>query len=521
MRLKPPSRARPILLALLILVSWAISNPLAHASNYVGYTQATNQAGVCPSTCIQASSTTNVLGLAVQSPLTGQLTSVSFLTANAVPSKVAILTFPVGTTPAFTTYSCGVTCQLANAGQTFTLADLEGLSGLSANTFTTVSLAMPVTVAVNQWIAIDFMATQTTTAIIWLCGQTCTNNQLIDVGFALGSTTPSIGSTFASETNDACSCIVGGTFQPSASGGGTVTVTQCYGNCGSPPITLVNTNSTHAIAFNQTLTLLYEFQSNLNGFLVNVTTNIARSYTNGETTALAVYTIASCPAGANPFTPQCPGLLQYNQGASIFNPSKGRFSSVLSSSQAGVPVSNGQWVGIAVTAQYTGLDLNDTNTSVNLFQTSEGRNPPSIQQASLFGSSKLGMWAWIVGNVVTAGPPTTPPLSCSGAGLDCILTDAVNSFCTVVTTSCQTGAGLFLVFILTIVSVGVFAFIMSEISPNINLGRIGLGEIGLMFFLAWFGIFGSLSLIAAWMLILVFFIVSWLFLGRLRGTGPI
>jgi hypothetical protein len=57
--------------------------------------------------------------------------------------------------------------------------------------------------------------------------------------------------------------------------GTTVTTTQCYGNCGNPAVTIANTNSTHTINFNQTITLLYEFQSNLNGFVQNYTLNYA------------------------------------------------------------------------------------------------------------------------------------------------------------------------------------------------------------------------------------------------------
>src|SRR4029077_11415710 len=65
------------------------------------------------------------------------------------------------------------------------------------------------------------------------------------------------------------------------------TVTQCYGNCGSPAVTLVNTNSSHSINFNQSITLFYEFQSNLNGFLNNITISFGKSYSNSLTAYLA------------------------------------------------------------------------------------------------------------------------------------------------------------------------------------------------------------------------------------------
>ncbi|HZY47488.1 MAG TPA: hypothetical protein VFE96_06790, partial [Candidatus Bathyarchaeia archaeon] len=146
--------------------------------------------------------------------------------------------------------------------------------------------------------------------------------------------------------------LLGTTTNPST------TITQCFGNCGSPAITLANTNSTHTTNFNQSITLLYEFQSSLNGYLLNVTTNVAKSYKaipNGP--SFGVYLVTSCPIGQSPFTPQCPGVLSTQSGAqNFFSPAKGRasFSGLL------IPVSNGQWIGIAMTAFFSGFDVNDT-----------------------------------------------------------------------------------------------------------------------------------------------------------------
>src|SRR5690242_7246848 len=69
------------------------------------------------------------------------------------------------------------------------------------------------------------------------------------------------------------------------------TQTACFGNCGNPAVTLANTNSTHTVNFNQSITLFYQFQSNLNGQVLNITTNVAKSYNNGNSLILGVYTI--------------------------------------------------------------------------------------------------------------------------------------------------------------------------------------------------------------------------------------
>ena len=92
-------------------------------------------------------------------------------------------------------------------------------------------------------------------------------------------------------------------------------VDKCFGNCGAPAVTLANTNSTHTTNFNQSITLFYIVQSTLNGFVENVTTQIARSYTNGQTVAIGLYTVDPvCTASNNPFTPQCPGFLVQQRG---------------------------------------------------------------------------------------------------------------------------------------------------------------------------------------------------------------
>jgi len=302
----------------------------------------------------------------------------------------------------------------------------------------------------------------------------------------------------------------------SASGSSGI-ITQCYGNCGNPAITLANTNSTHGINFNQSITIFYEFQSNVNGFLLNVTANVAKTYTNSMQIPMAVYTIPSCPLGATPFSPQCPGLLNTGNSPPI-NPQKGR----VSFSGLSVPVSNGMWIGIAVSANQAPLDLNDTNTNVQLFQTNEGRNPAIIQNPGVSSCAcKIGLWAWITGSIVTGTPPPSSSGGTCGPGLDTILTCAVNSLCTIVTSQCQTGSSMFLIVILTILSMATLLGIFSYWLPNLNLTTRGMGEFAVLIFIGWFVSFAAFGLLLPYMMILMFLVVAWLFLGRAKGSGPI
>ncbi len=507
-----------LLLALAILVP-LFFQPLAHASTYVGYGAAAS-GGSCGTNCESTQATTNGIGETVQAPLTGQLISAGIQVANGAPDKIVILTAP---SLSLTTYGCGTagTCAFTNTGQSMTVQDVEALSGIVTSSFNTITLASPVSVTSGTWVAIIFMLTTNGNVNIIQCacaagaGQSTTG----DTGFTFGTTNP----TGSYNTAGVASLqgVVGGTFQSVASGGGggTVAVTQCYGNCGSPPITLANTNSTHTINFNQTITLFYQFQSNINGFLLNVTTSMAKSYVtlpNGP--AFGVYTIASCPLGQTPFSPQCPGLLQaQSPGQNFFSPPKGK----ISFSGLRIPVSNGQWVGIALSAFLSGLDVNDTNTNVPLFQTNEGKIPNVIQQPSSLGNSKVGLWAWINGNVVTGTGPTSPSSGNCGPGLDFILACAVNSLCTVVTSQCQTGSSIFLIVILTIFSIAVLLGIFSYWLPGMNFSVKGMGEFAILIFIGWFVAFAAYGLLLPYMIILMFFVIAWLFLGRSRGTGPI
>lgn len=391
MRLRVPLSLVVLLLLCLVILP-------VHASTYVGYGSSNVGSSTCGTNCEGNTATTDSIGEIVKSPFAGQLIAVGLFTGSSVPTTIVILTG--GTTLSSTNYSCGSagTCNFANPGQSFTVADVETLSGLSGGAFFTVNLAAPVTVAINQFVAITFIRTTDTNPILMFVG-TGGQPSTSDVCFNFPSTNPTIGSSSNTGSGSCISAgagIVGGSFTPSGTTNGILA--QCYGNCGTPAVTLANTNSTHLTNFNQSITLFYIAQSNLNGFVANVTAQVAKTYSNGETVSIGLYTVDPICTGSNlPFTPQCPGFLAQKQGPSV-NPTKGKFSMT-----SNVAIQNGQWFGIAVTAAFTGLDLNDTNTNVVLSQAS-GQTPTVISQYQNLGNSKAALYAWVNGNSIISGP---------------------------------------------------------------------------------------------------------------------
>ena len=265
------------------------------------------------------------------------------------------------------------------------------------------------------------------------------------------------------------------------------TLTACYGNCGTPAVTLVNTNSTHSINFNNSITLFYEFQSNLNGFILNETVNVAKTYLNGQQVGLGIYT-ANCNAGVTPFTSACVGQQRAN---TISNPNiaKGKFSLIPSP----IPVTSGTWVGIAVTAINSCLDLNDTNTSVALFQQSPGTIPPLLNNGASFNCAcKMGMWAYITGNTVGIPPP---PISAQGCGADvvCFMTA---SACGLTPSNCLIGALAFGL-IYSFVSIILLEAVSAKIGSNMTIP----GGIYVLTFMGWMTVW-SLIVGARWFVIL-------------------
>jgi hypothetical protein len=383
----------PLFLVLILLVLAVLP---VHASTYVGYNASNLGSATCGSNCAGPSDTTHGIGEIVKAPFTGQLTAAGFYVGSGAPTQIVIGTFAVGITPASTPNACGSpgTDAGVNGGQSFTVQDVEALTGVATQAFNTVNLASPVSVTVNQYVLILFMGGASTKLMLLGAGA---SQSYFDSLLDFATSSPVVGNSYSTSASAGqCGPIVGGSFTPS--GSTNTIVAQCYGNCGSPAVTLANTNSTHLINFNQSITLFYIVQSNLNGFVANVTAQVAKTYSNGQTISIGLYTVdPTCTGSALPFTPQCPGFLAQHQGPAS-NPTKGMFSMTSS-----VAVLNGQWFGIAVTGAFQGLDLNDTNTNVVLSQAS-GQTPTVISQYANLGNSKAAVYAWVKGNSIISGP---------------------------------------------------------------------------------------------------------------------
>jgi hypothetical protein len=278
------------------------------------------------------------------------------------------------------------------------------------------------------------------------------------------------------------------------------TVTQCFGNCGTPAVTLANTNSTHTVNFNQSITLFYEFQAPYTGFMVNVTTSLAKSLSSGFNAPFLAFYKATCPAGVSPGTSQCPFVQQLGGQTPGF--AKGKVSV-----NGGIQYtfSSGDWIAVAVSAQVSGLDLNDTNTSVQMFQTS-GVISVLVTQATVFNAaSKIGLWTWLTGNIIGSLPPPTaisPP--CAGL-LDCIVPNLVFSFCTNLTPQCQNASALLWAVLLSVF----FSFFIWKGATEIMPGtKLPLGDIFMLMLLVWIFVMAGLTLIFVWVPIFFFFVIS-------------
>ena len=292
----------------------------------------------------------------------------------------------------------------------------------------------------------------------------------------------------------------------------TTSNSACYGNCGSPAVTLINPNATHTVNFNLSITLFYAFQSPVNGFINNMTVNIAKPYTNGIQVGIGIYT-ANCPVDVQPFTAQCQGTLVTSKQNFVFG--KGRDSTV-----SNAPISAGQWVAIAVSAQFSGLDLNETNTlcSTGCFdsghlQYANGGIQPILSGVSRCASTgtpcntagidSTGIWAYVTGTTVGVPPPPPTTGGCANnwAQLDCLLPALSNGMCLVVTASCQTSGSLFWIFILTVVS---FLLVTVGFASAHVTKFVAAGDVFIFFFLGWFFIFVGVNLIES--LVTIFFL---------------
>lgn len=304
-------------------------------------------------------------------------------------------------------------------------------------------------------------------------------------------------------------------------------ITQCYGACGSPAVTLVNPNATHPINFNQSYTIFYEFQSGLNGFLINVTTNLAKPYSNGQQVGLGVWT-ASCPAGTTPFTLSCAGQLQSGSSLSSPNPSKGKLSITTNT-----PVVTGMWIAIGVSGVFSGLDLNQTNFGCGVngdagicappMQFTRGIIPQIISSSAPCTSpgpcnfasiSATGLWSWIQGNVAVGAVPPPVSAGCLNTDLACF---EFNSICALTPSNCFVGGIVYLlgyfVFIVIFLHVGV-AWVKRETDMDVHIhpAFYPLVLVSLSAFMTAIGVF------PVWFMILEIMITTIMFVGVVRAT---
>jgi hypothetical protein len=557
MRFKPPSRA--VFLALILLLSvatigssWVVKPAHAAGPTYAGSgtgTTTISVTGVLPGDIVfvwmVAASVSGWNGWHITTSLGSSISNMFFGCNQAGPLNggfncaVEIVeggtgtdTVSIGCTPG----GCGWTGtsyfdHWQNVGSTSSLLYQKNCNNGSAcpnNSGTDSQGLSPISNSANSIEQIEQIT----------CNSTCTcpnpvltaaNSQTVETGQACAGTSSTVGSWRAVvptgvNTNYGFTYTGAGTAPTGDNaililyGGGTGNLgglSQCYGNCGNPAVTLANTNSTHTVPFNQTITLLYPFQSALNGYAQNITTNLAKPY-NFQTVSIGLWETTGCPINSQPFTSACPGL-RVASLTSALNPSKGVFSLAFAPGQ--IATAAGQWFAVGVSGLFTGLDLNDTNTGVPVSQTS-GSIPSQLTAISTYNSNfKMGLWAFIIGNTVVSPPPTPGPLSC--ATLDCILPALVNGFCQNLTAACQGGSAFLWIVILTIITIGSFLYIMQAIMPGVNPGKIGLEFIGLVVFIGWLATFGSLGLLPSFFMVLLFLVISWLFLGRLKGSGPI
>lgn len=410
-------RSPRLLFVLVLLAVSAIATipfvPLAHADIYSGFTSANAGVVSCQSGashCDGQDPPTVGMGTFVPSPFTGTsiLSGVGFYTGTNLPLKLVIVQFAAGQAPAIRHVTtncnalfageCPLWIMVSSPPQSFTVIDVETLSGLSNLSFFSIALQNTVSVPGNTWVGILLLYNEPvpgaqTNAL--LCESGCDTNVVVaGGGIDFGTTSPIAGQSYSNAGGfpSVAVPIQGATFRSSSAPTGQI-LSQCYGNCGTPAVTLVNTNSTHTVPFNNSITLLYEAQSSLTGFVNNITTSVARSYLPPYVIDMALYTVdRTCTNnGGAAFTRQCPGF----QVATFHFQSSGKGRISFSTN---AQILSGQWFGVAFSAQLTGMDLNDTNANsfLPLSQVS-GDVPTTITTGQSLGVSKMGLWAWVTG----------------------------------------------------------------------------------------------------------------------------
>lgn len=505
---------RKILPLFFVLILLVVVIPTYADTQFGGYDLSSKVNQTCPTDCQSLlSDTTNGMGNAFKNPFNTvtQIQSVSVYVANYVPTRVIVLTSTEILSNFATAYSCigSASCSFLASGHTFTIAGNELIGGLSTFAFNTINLVNPVSVNSNSWVAVVFMVSPADTGsqkeFIYV-EQNGKGVNVEDVCFLFGTSNPTIGNTINNARSGNCaqanSIIVGATFSTVASGG--TQTSQCYGNCGNPAITLTNTNATSGFNFNQSITIFYQAQSNLNGLVKNVTVSIGATTLNGNLGILALYTVdVQCTTSNNPFTPQCPGLLQKSQS---INTVKGKQSMLTN-----VQVIIGQWIGIGLSFSFSGASVNGTNTDVTMYQAS-GKVPTVINAFSTISLTRPALFAFITGSGVIVTIP--PPIETFCTNIACGLLQLVDNF-----GAGRVAGGLFWMMIFW----GTMTFLLVYVSRpgehfGVESGGLNLPfEVHIMTFLIFAIFFSALGALPAWIPILIFFFVALLGASKLRG----
>ena len=336
------------------------------------------------------------------------------------------------------------------------------------------------------------------------------NGIVMDRQYTNGGSTPSTAAWSATASS---SFFFHMTIELLASGASVTTVSNCYGNCGTPAVTTTNTNSTKGINFNITQTYFYENQVIFPALIVNMSAQIACSYGTAqcpyaETLTLGLYATQTQCFGAVPFTPTCPAQLVAS--SQTISPSKGLFTFSVN-----YGVFTGQWIALGFTGSRSGLQINDTNTSVNIFNTFGF--PATLSNVASQGTSKAEVFAWAVGNTVIGGG-IIPASSLCNQNVDflCTLQQAA---CGLTPSNCLVG-GLILGIIYSIVTIFFLEIVLFKLGMTMGLP----GGIYILIFISWMTVW-ALVVGALWFIILEILTVSIIFssfmgsLAKSQGTG--
>lgn len=384
-----------------------------------------------------------------------------------------------------------------------------GLSGSEA------SIPQQTFVALGQWVG-----------IVLFDSNAVSGNQDGGGWQCKGNSAPSRG-TLVDQSNSASSPVVGQSITSSSSGascntpaekmgglditfssGGSATGAQCIGNCQSQ----VSTNSTHTINFNQSQTIFYLQQVVLqNALVVNVTTVVAKNYqaSFGLTLYIALYaTSGQCPSPLDaPFSSRCPGLLI--QQKSFPNPQKG-----IQIMQTQLSVVAGSWIAPAFSASRSGLDLNDTTTTVSS-DVVNGIMPSVITSFVVNGPIKTNLQANLISTTGIPFPKPTCPLN---SDLACF---EVASICALAPSNCMIGGVVYLAIYMILWFAGITilsAYLDREAEIKIELPA----SLHLLIFIIFLTSFTILGIFPLYLIVLEFLVVSVLFastLGGLAGRG--